>query len=361
MPEGNDVKKVLYRALRRAQRARSRNRVMAMRVLTAATAASPAWSGFDTPHRRVPRRPRQGGDPGRRRLRAGSACPPRATCTAPTRTRPTPATATRWPTTPGAELTRHRVLPDQPADQGLQRPGLRLRRRTRSAATRSTRQGERFIDCDYWSGQMMPEFYRELHPASGPVYLKLDHLPERRSREIERSCTRTERPSRGRFHARPRHTTTAPHDVEMHISEIGLCSGHWPRASGSTSTRATTVPGLYAAGDLACVPHNYMLGAFVYGEICRRGRARATAAERRPRRDDPADDRGASASACYRAAGATRRLPPQPGRVQAAPLRQRLPAAAQDRRASMEIGLAALRADARTSSDRDGGARRRTS
>jgi HEAT repeat protein len=27
------------------------------------------------------------------------------------------------------------------------------------------------------------------------------------------------------------------------------------------------VPGLYAAGDLACVPHNYMIGAFVYGDL----------------------------------------------------------------------------------------------
>jgi succinate dehydrogenase/fumarate reductase flavoprotein subunit len=29
----------------------------------------------------------------------------------------------------------------------------------------------------------------------------------------------------------------------------------------------TTVPGLHAAGDMACVPHNYMLGAFVYGRL----------------------------------------------------------------------------------------------
>ena len=27
------------------------------------------------------------------------------------------------------------------------------------------------------------------------------------------------------------------------------------------------MPGLYAAGDLACVPHNYMIGAFVYGDL----------------------------------------------------------------------------------------------
>ena len=27
------------------------------------------------------------------------------------------------------------------------------------------------------------------------------------------------------------------------------------------------MPGLYAAGDLACVPHNYMIGAFVFGDL----------------------------------------------------------------------------------------------
>ena len=29
----------------------------------------------------------------------------------------------------------------------------------------------------------------------------------------------------------------------------------------------TTVPGLYAAGDMANVPHNYMLGAFTNGSV----------------------------------------------------------------------------------------------
>jgi succinate dehydrogenase/fumarate reductase flavoprotein subunit len=30
----------------------------------------------------------------------------------------------------------------------------------------------------------------------------------------------------------------------------------------------TTVAGLYAAGDMACVPHNYLLGALTYGKLC---------------------------------------------------------------------------------------------
>ncbi|MFT6909287.1 MAG: succinate dehydrogenase/fumarate reductase flavoprotein subunit, partial [Oleiphilaceae bacterium] len=38
--------------------------------------------------------------------------------------------------------------------------------------------GDRFIECDYWSGQMMQEFYNELQGGNGPVFLKLDHLAE---------------------------------------------------------------------------------------------------------------------------------------------------------------------------------------
>jgi succinate dehydrogenase/fumarate reductase flavoprotein subunit len=53
----------------------------------------------------------------------------------------------------------------------------------------------------------------------------------------------------------------------MHISEIGLCSGHSASGVWVNEHAETTVAGLHAAGDLACVPHNYMLGAFVYGKI----------------------------------------------------------------------------------------------
>jgi succinate dehydrogenase/fumarate reductase flavoprotein subunit len=53
--------------------------------------------------------------------------------------------------------------------------------------------------------------------------------------------------------------------VEMHISEIGLCSGHSASGVRVDTNARTTVAGLYAAGDMAAVPHNYMLGAFTYG------------------------------------------------------------------------------------------------
>lgn len=126
--------------------------------------------------------------------------------------------------------------------------------------------GERFIECDYWSGQMMMEFYKELEGGNGPVFLKIDHLAEETISNIEHILHTNERPSRGRFHE-GRHLNYRSSMVEMHISEIGLCSGHSASGVWVDEHAATTVPGLYAAGDLACVPHNYMLGAFVYGKF----------------------------------------------------------------------------------------------
>jgi len=126
--------------------------------------------------------------------------------------------------------------------------------------------GERFIECDYWSGQMMMEFYKELEGGNGPVFLKMNHLAEETIGTIEHILHTNERPSRGRFHE-GRHLDYRQGMVEMHISEIGLCSGHSASGVWVDEHAATTVPGLYAAGDLACVPHNYMLGAFVYGQF----------------------------------------------------------------------------------------------
>ena len=126
--------------------------------------------------------------------------------------------------------------------------------------------GERFIECDYWSGQMMLEFFRELEGGNGPVFLKVNHLAEETISTIENILHTNERPSRGRFHE-GRGTNYRQDMIEMHISEIGLCSGHSASGVWVNERAETTIPGLYAAGDVACVPHNYMLGAFVYGEI----------------------------------------------------------------------------------------------
>lgn len=129
--------------------------------------------------------------------------------------------------------------------------------------------GERFIECDYWSGQMMMEFWRELQGGNGPVFLKMTHLADETVSEIETILHSNERPSRGRFHD-GRGTNYRERMVEMHISEIGFCSGHSASGVWVDEHARTSVPGLYAVGDMASVPHNYMLGAFVNGGIAGR-------------------------------------------------------------------------------------------
>ncbi len=161
--------------------------------------------------------------------------------------------------------------------------------------------GERFIECDYWSGQMMLEFYRELESGNGPVFLKLDHLAEETISEIEEILHSNERPSRGRFHER-RGNDYRNRMVEMHISEIGLCSGHSASGVWVDEHARTTVQGLYAAGDLACVPHNYMLGAFVYGAIAGEDAADYCAAS-----EMPVPDPEAVAAECERILAPTKR------------------------------------------------------
>lgn len=126
--------------------------------------------------------------------------------------------------------------------------------------------GNRFIECDYWSGQMMQEFYNELQSGKGPVFLKLDHLHSDTVGQIEAVLHNVERPSRGRFHQN-RGTDYRERMIEMHISEIGFCSGHSASGVFVDEFARITVTGLYAAGDMASVPHNYMLGAFTNGAV----------------------------------------------------------------------------------------------
>ena len=127
-------------------------------------------------------------------------------------------------------------------------------------------EGNRFIESDYWSGQMMQEFYNELQSGKGPVFLKLNHLHKDTVGEIENILHKVERPSRGRFHE-TRGTDYRQTMIEMHISEIGFCSGHSASGVFVDEFARTTVEGLYAAGDMANVPHNYMLGAFTNGAV----------------------------------------------------------------------------------------------
>lgn len=147
--------------------------------------------------------------------------------------------------------------------------------------------GQRLTQNDYWSGGLMMQMHKALQRGDGPAFLKMTHLPEQDISFIESVLHSNERPSRERFH-RGRHTNYRTDMVEMALSEPSLCSGH--SASGILIDRSakTTVDGLFAAGDVASVPHQYLLGAFVIGKLAGESAARY-ARDSQARKVDPGD------------------------------------------------------------------------
>ncbi|MCZ1001428.1 fumarate reductase/succinate dehydrogenase flavoprotein subunit [Streptomyces mirabilis] len=276
MPEGKDVKKVLYRQLRRREmreRIRIENRVMPVRVLTAEGRAVGA-AGFNTRTGRFVS------------VRAGAVILATGACGRlglpasgylyGTYENPTNAgDGYAMAYHAGAELTGIECFQINPLIKDYNGPACAYVANP-FGGYQVNRHGERFVDSDYWSGQMMAEFAAETASDRGPVYLKLSHLPEESISALESILHTTERPTRGTFHAGRGHDYRT-HDIEMHISEIGLCGGHSASGVWVDDHARTTVPRLYAAGDLACVPHNYMIGAFVFGDL-----AGADAAQYKP-------------------------------------------------------------------------------
>ncbi|MEV6653396.1 fumarate reductase/succinate dehydrogenase flavoprotein subunit [Streptomyces sp. NPDC051219] len=273
MPEGKDVKKVLYRQLRRREmreRIRIENRVMPVRVLTAGGRAVGA-AGFNTRTGQFVT------------VRAGAVILATGACGRlglpasgylyGTYENPTNAgDGYAMAYHAGAELTGIECFQINPLIKDYNGPACAYVANP-FGGYQVNRHGERFVDSDYWSGQMMAEFADELASDRGPVYLKLSHLPEESVAALESILHTTERPTRGTFHANRGHDYRT-HDIEMHISEIGLCGGHSASGVRVDAHARTTVPGLYAAGDLACVPHNYMIGAFVFGDLAGEDAAR---------------------------------------------------------------------------------------
>ncbi|WP_052417276.1 fumarate reductase/succinate dehydrogenase flavoprotein subunit [Cellvibrio mixtus] len=261
MPEGHDIKKVLYRQLKRAKISIT-NRIVSTRLLTDDEGAVNGVLGFDcrTADFHVIRAKAVilcCGAAGRLGLPASGYL--MGTYENPTNAGDGYAMAYHA----GAELANLECFQINPLIKDYNGPACAYVTGPLGGYTANNK-GERFIECDYWSGQMMWEFYQELEGGNGPVFLKLDHLAEETIQNIETILHSNERPSRGQFHAN-RGTDYREKMVEMHISEIGFCSGHSASGVWVNEHAETSVKGLYSAGDMAAVPHNYMLGAFTYG------------------------------------------------------------------------------------------------
>ena len=99
------------------------------------------------------------------------------------------------------------------------------------------------------------------------MYEKFSHLPEEAIRQIEEIWFASERKHSIISFFRERNMDIRKDPVEVGFEKIALCSGHGSAGIKVGIDTATTVKGLFACGDVACVPNQYLTGAFVFGEI----------------------------------------------------------------------------------------------
>lgn len=118
------------------------------------------------------------------------------------------------------------------------------------------------------AGTGLPEHVmsREIREGRDPVFIDMRGLPEKDIQEIERILFSTERPLQERFFSqRGVDFRTAP--IELYPTEYQLCGGHGLSGLVVNERAETTLPGLYACGDVASVPRQHLTGAFVFGEV----------------------------------------------------------------------------------------------
>jgi succinate dehydrogenase/fumarate reductase flavoprotein subunit len=100
----------------------------------------------------------------------------------------------------------------------------------------------------------------------GPMRIRMKHLPETKIKEIEDILFSTERPVQQRFFE-GRGINFRSGDIELWPTEFYLCGGHGMTGIFVDEKAASTLPGLYAAGDVSLVARGHLSGAFVFGEI----------------------------------------------------------------------------------------------
>jgi succinate dehydrogenase/fumarate reductase flavoprotein subunit len=121
---------------------------------------------------------------------------------------------------------------------------------------------------------------RRHEAGRGPMHIRLSHLPEEKIKAIEEILFQVERPVQERFHA-GRGVNFRREDIELWPTDYFLCGGHGMSGVLVNDKAETTLPGLYSAGDNACVPRGHLSGAFVFGQIAAESAtafARSTAA-----------------------------------------------------------------------------------
>ncbi len=107
----------------------------------------------------------------------------------------------------------------------------------------------------------------EEHQAErGPMRIDMRHMSEEKIREVEDLLFTTERPVQERFF-KGRGVDFRTGEIELWPTECFLCGGHGLTGIRINERAESTVPGLYAAGDVSLAARAHLSGAFVFGQI----------------------------------------------------------------------------------------------
>lgn len=126
---------------------------------------------------------------------------------------------------------------------------------------------------------------RAFEEGRGPLRIRLRHLPTETIEEIEHYLFTTERPVQERFF-KGRGIDFRKNDIELWPTEYQLCGGHGQAGIVVNERAESSVTGLYAAGDTACVAKGHLTGAFVYGEIAAENAVKLIESEPRTQLDN---------------------------------------------------------------------------
>jgi len=145
---------------------------------------------------------------------------------------------------------------------------------------------------DIFDNILMENEVNEMHSMEeavtkghGPLRIRLSHLKPEVIEEIEHVLFSTERPVQERFF-KGRGVDFRKRDIELWPTEAQVCGGHGMAGALVNAGAETGVPGLYAAGDVACVPKQHLTGAFVFGEVAAEGAVEYIAAQPSVKLDD---------------------------------------------------------------------------
>ena len=106
------------------------------------------------------------------------------------------------------------------------------------------------------------------HFSKGLGYLRIrmSHLPHEKIEEVEDILFSTEKPVLQRYFE-GKGVNFRNRDIELGPTDLYLCGGHGITGVAVTPGAASSLPGLYSAGDTANVHRGHLTAAFVFGQL----------------------------------------------------------------------------------------------